>query len=485
MTTRQMDIRRIDVPRDVLDIVPATMARRAGILPVALENNTLWVVLRDDFDPAAISRVEARSGLTVRQASVSDDGAVETAIRRYYPETDGENTDGAIGQLQEIISHALQNRASDIHFDPRRDDYCVRLRTDGLLRMDQTVERDVAEELISAVKVRAGLDIAEQRIPQDGQMKMEVAAEELNMRVATLPAVRGEKLTLRLLGSGTQEEELAQIDRLGMSDAHLKMYRKALDNPQGVILLTGPTGSGKTTTLYASLRHLREDGTCHILSIEDPVEIPISGINQVQVDPDGERITFGSALRSALRHDPDVLMVGEIRDEESSDIAIKSALTGHLVLSTVHANSSANAATRLMDMGVSPFLLGSAVLLIVAQRLVRRPCPQCVTYRKMTDQERVIMGVDEDQMQEIAEPRGCSYCRNTGYAGRIGLYEIFPIDAAVRTMLMDGANEEELAQEVFQRRQLPTLREDGMRKVLDKKTTLEEVNRVTYMGVTD
>jgi general secretion pathway protein E len=357
--------------------------------------------------------------------------------------------------------------------------YRVLIRVDGLLRRERTLTHELGEELISAIKVAARLDISERRIPQDGQMTAEVSGESLSMRVATVPTVRGEKMTLRLLGGNDADEDLTTVENLGMSDAHLRLFTAALANPQGVVLLSGPTGSGKTTTLYASLRGLREDGTRHILSIENPVEIPLDGINQVEVDAEGERVNFASALRSALRHDPDVLMVGEIRDSESCDIAIKSALTGHLVLSTVHANSAANVITRLIDMGVSPFLLGSAVHLIVAQRLVRRPCPHCVRFAPLGDEEARSMNVQPDERSPVPKALGCTYCGHTGYAGRLGIFEMIPIDKAVRGMLMRGCNEEEIAEQVFAKRGLPTLRRDGATKVLAGLTTVEEIDRVT------
>jgi type II secretory ATPase GspE/PulE/Tfp pilus assembly ATPase PilB-like protein len=479
MSVGQLNLKRISVPRDVLDLVPAAVARRAGLLPVARENSTLWVVSSGDADPALIVQLEARTGLTVRTRAVDDPGAVELAIRRYYPETSQSDAQGPLAELERLVSRALQARSSDIHIDPTGNAYRARIRVDGLLRDDRTLSRELAEEMISAVKVQAKLDIAERRVPQDGQIVMPVAGESLSLRVATVPTVRGEKLTLRLLGVGT-DEDLTAVENLGMSDTHLEMFRRALDSPQGVILLSGPTGSGKTTTLYASLRRLREDGTRHILSIENPVEVRIDGVNQVEVDPEGERVSFARALRSALRHDPDVLMVGEIRDGESCDIAIKSALTGHLVFSTVHANSAANVATRLLDMGVSPFLIGSAVLLIIAQRLVRRPCPHCMRTEPARPEDTHRFGLDPCDAVQVPVAVGCTYCGHTGYAGRLGLYEAIPIDKAIRRMLMGGANEEELAEEVFVRRGLPTLRRDGALKVLDGLTTWDEVDRVTY-----
>jgi type II secretory ATPase GspE/PulE/Tfp pilus assembly ATPase PilB-like protein len=479
MIQDELDLNRISISRSVLDLIPAALARRSGLIPIARDSGTLWVASRGEPDPTMIVQLEARTGLIVRLRTVRDPESVALALRRYYPETIQTDTQSPLVELERFVSAALQTRSSDIHVDPLEHEYRVRLRIDGLLRDEGRLDRNLAEEMISAIKVQAKLDIAEHRLPQDGQIVLAVAGENLSLRVATVPTVRGEKLTLRLLGNGIIDDGLTTIEGLGMTKKHLVMFQQALANPQGVILLSGPTGSGKTTTLYAAMRRLREDGTRHILSIENPVEVRLDGVNQVEVDPDGERVSFARALRSALRHDPDVMMVGEIRDAESSDIAIKSALTGHLVLSTVHANSAANVTTRLLDMGVSPFLLGSAVLLVVAQRLVRKPCPHCMKREpaKQADLER--FGLEPGETPLVPVAVGCTYCANTGYAGRIGLYELIPINKTIRSQLMHGANEQEIAEEAFQKRGLPTLRGDGALKVLNGWTTWNEIDRVT------
>jgi type II secretory ATPase GspE/PulE/Tfp pilus assembly ATPase PilB-like protein len=298
--------------------------------------------------------------------------------------------------------------------------------------------------------------------------------------VATVPTVRGEKMTLRILATESLVAELADLAALGMNESHHEMLLSALNQAHGVILLSGPTGSGKTTTLYASLRYLRRPGTHHILSIEDPVEIPMEGINQVHVD--AERVSFNRALRSALRHDPDIIMIGEIRDGETADIAVKSALTGHLVLSTLHANNSTGVMTRLLNLGVAPELVTTALRLVIAQRLVRRPCPHCMRWIPPRETDREWLGWDLQEEIRVPQAVGCHLCDDTGYAGRTGLYEMVPMNRAVREMVRQGASEDAIASHVFEELGLPTLRDDGAAKVRMGVTTIEEVRRVTFLG---
>ena len=341
------------------------------------------------------------------------------------------------------------------------------------------MSKDMLVDLISAIKVAARLDIAEKRVPQDGQLGMESLGESVSMRVATVPTAYGEKATLRILASAALAEDLERLDSLGMRGNHYETFLSALDHAYGVILLSGPTGSGKTTTLYAALRHLREPGTKHILSIEDPVEIPIRGINQIPVNSD--RVSFATALRSALRHDPDVIMIGEIRDPETADIAVKSALTGHLVLSTLHANTSVSVIARLANLGVPADLVASTLRLVVAQRLVRRPCMHCVEQASVTEQLAAEFGWT-DQGLTVPKPVGCPLCAQTGYAGRLGLYELVPVDRAVRGMILEHAAEDTMAKHLFGEKGYLTLLGDGREKILSGKTTPDEVRRVTFLG---
>ncbi len=476
----EIDISRVIASWEALRQVPAAHAKRFGILPIAWHGDHLQVVLcEQDNNLIGITQIEARTGLAVEVLPCSDQGAIRKAIERYYPRA-SQNEGTPLAMFEEIVNRALQIRSSDIHLDPEDERACVRMRVDGLLRLDRELALEELAEMVSAIKVAAGLDIAERRAPQDGQITIESLGEEISMRVATIPTVNGEKVTLRILATAAVSEELADVSGLGMSPAHYRMYLEALANSHGVILLSGPTGSGKTTTLYAALRHLSKPGTHHILSIEDPVEIPLGGINQIHVD--SERVSFNKALRSTLRHDPDIIMIGEIRDAETADVAVKSALTGHLVLSTLHANDSVGVVTRLLNLGVSPELVTSSLRLVIAQRLVRRPCPHCMEWKSPEETD-----IEEFRWQTIENPKvpvvhGCSLCGQTGYAGRVGLYEMIKVDRGMRELISSGANHDEILNKAFQQRDMLTLAKDGAEKILQGVTTMEEVRRVTYLG---
>ena len=477
-----VDAARILVPAEVLALVPAALARRYGVLPVARRDDD-WldiVACEDDID-AAVMQLESLTGLRVRQLPVTDPDAVRRAIRLYYPDEAEDGPGTPLTQFVNLLGRALQAHSSDLHIDPMENGGAVRMRIDGMLCTDQTLPAETTAEIVSAIKVAAGLDIAEHRVPQDGQMNMTSRGESVTMRVATVPTLRGEKATVRILATGEMGVELSEIEQLGMSDAHFTMFANTLRTPHGIVLLSGPTGSGKTTTLYAGLRRIKESGELHILTIEDPVEIPLDGITQVRVD--SERVSFNRALRSALRHDPDVIMIGEIRDAETADIAVKAALTGHLVLSTVHTNDAVGVVTRLLNLGVAPDLLASTLRLAVAQRLVRRPCPHCVEWVEPTMHVCERFGWDENH-GTIRAPRavGCPLCAGTGYAGRIGLYEMLAVNDDVRAAVQAGGNEEALRRAGFDAGRLPRLFEDGAAKILAGETTPEEVERVAALG---
>ena len=354
------------------------------------------------------------------------------------------------------------------------------MRIDGMMRTERTIETGLCTDLVQAIKVAASLDIAERRIPQDGQISMRVEQEDLSLRVATIPALHGEKVTLRILATAAMTADLSELESLGMAQEQYDLMLDALRHSNGMILLAGPTGSGKTTTLYAALRHLREPGTAHILSIEDPVEIPLQGINQVHVD--AERIDFNAALRSALRHDPDVIMIGEIRDAETADIAIKASMTGHLVLSTLHTNQATGVVSRLLQLGVSPSQLVTTLRLVVAQRLVRCPCPHCMVLTEPTESQSAIFENDLRPDDVFPTAQGCSLCADTGYAGRTGIYEMLPMSQRLRAAVLDGMNETALLEEQRKDPGYVTLVQDGIRKARAGLTTLDEVLRVTYAG---
>ena len=475
---RTLDLSRVVASRQALQSVPAPLAKRLSILPVMVSaEGELHVVMANEEDDLALSQLEAQVALPVRVDRATNPEKIPSLLRRYYPERNrGEGT--PLGVLEEIVNRAILYRSSDIHLDPESQAGVVRMRIDGLMRQERTMTQDALNELTSAIKVSSGLDIAEKRVPQDGQLTMTLHGEEISMRVATVPTLYGEKTTLRILATESVAAELASLDALGMSDRHHEIFQTTLGYSHGVILLSGPTGSGKTTTLYAALRHLKEPGTLHILSIEDPVEIPLDGINQIRVD--SERVSFARALRSTLRHDPDVIMIGEIRDAETADIAVKSALTGHLVLSTLHANDSVGVVSRLLNLGVAPELVNSALRLVIAQRLVRKPCPHCMRWKNAEPSERLLLGWPTGEEIPIPVPLGCPLCHETGYAGRLGLYEMIPMDNTLREMIRLGESEEKMARYTFEKLHLPTLRNDGADKIRQGKTTLAEVQRVAF-----
>lgn len=474
MSTGVIDLNRVVATREALERVPARLAHKLGVLPLTLADDCLTVVQVDPDDVMAAVQLEGQLGLDIVVARACDPEGVRRALRRYYPEpAEGESTPLAV--LDRLVNRALQIHCSDIHLDPEEEEGVVRMRVDGMMRVDSRMGAQELAGLVSAVKVSARLDISEKRVPQDGQLTLESLGEKISMRVATIPTLHGEKVTLRILATAAVAQELERVEALGMYARHQELFLGALEQTHGAVILSGPTGSGKTTTLYAALRHLREPRTLHIVSIEDPVEIPLSGINQVHVD--SERVSFAGALRSVMRHDPDVIMIGEIRDGETADIAVKSALTGHLVLSTLHANSSVSVITRLLNLGVPRELVASTLRLVIAQRLVRRPCVHCLEWRGAGDALATEFGIATTQ--RLPHARGCPLCAGAGYAGRLGLYEMVPVGRTERRLIMEGATEDTLAERAFEELGLRTLLADGRQKALEGLTTPEEVRRVT------
>jgi type IV pilus assembly protein PilB len=379
-----------------------------------------------------------------------------------------------VGLLNDILKEAFLRRASDVHIVQEEFGLRVRLRVDGGLQ-DYNVNTDgnetVANGLISRIKVLSNLDIAEQREPQDGGMSYYLPApidSEFNIRVATAPTRLGERVTMRILG---QEAHNLTLEKLGMSAEDLVMFRKAIRKPFGMILLTGPTGSGKSTTLFAALQEINAPDL-NIMTVENPIEYVMEGVSQIQTGP---KISFASALRSLLRHDPDVLMVGEIRDEETADVALKAAMTGHLVFSTLHTNTAAGTVARLIDIGCEPFLIGSTMNAVIAQRLVRRLCPHCRVAKDATAEERDLLDV-KTSAATIYEPKGCAYCQGSGYRGRLGLFETLWFDEELSKLVARGAAEEDLESRAGAR--LRSMWNDGSAKVLAGATTLAELQTV-------
>lgn len=388
---------------------------------------------------------------------------------------DAEDDAPVIRLINAILSQAVREKASDIHVETFEDKLTVRYRIDGVLSEVLSPKRMLAPLLVSRMKVMAKLDIAEKRVPQDGRISVKLAGHAVDIRMSTIPSAHGERVVLRLLDK--QAGQL-QLEQLQMNEQVRTAYEKNLRSPHGIILVTGPTGSGKTTTLYAGLTHINQS-TRNILTIEDPIEYMLPGVGQTQVNSKVD-MTFARGLRAILRQDPDVVMVGEIRDLETAEIAVQASLTGHLVLSTLHTNTAIGAVTRLQDMGIEPFLLSSSLIGVMAQRLVRLLCQDCKQSYRATDAELQLLGLQPGTDSELYKSTGCAQCNHSGYRGRTGIYELIEIDDQLREAIHEGSSEQDMVR--LARQRYPGILEDGRRRVLAGETSLEELMRVTVTG---
>ena len=428
-----------------------------------------------EFDSALALAYEQQRGAA---AEAADDLASLdlTSLADALPETadllEQEDDAPIIRLINALLQEAIRENASDIHIETFERRLIVRMRVDGVLREVLSPKRELAPLLVSRIKVMARLDIAEKRVPQDGRISLRLGGRDVDVRVSTMPSSNGERVVLRLLDKQAGRLQLAH---LGMGDDTLELTTALIYKPHGIILVTGPTGSGKTTTLYASLTDLN-DSSRNILTVEDPIEYQLEGIGQTQVNPKVD-MTFARGLRAILRQDPDVVMVGEIRDLETAEIAVQASLTGHLVLSTLHTNSAVGAVTRLQDMGIEAFLLSSSLLGVLAQRLVRVLCTDCREAHQATASEKEMMGLNELDSVTVWRPVGCEHCNDLGYRGRTGIYELIVVDDEMRQLIHDRASESAMTRHA--RQATPGIRQDGWRKVLAGETSIEEVLRVT------
>jgi type IV pilus assembly protein PilB len=401
---------------------------------------------------------------------------VEVVESNQNPEDVIEMEGPIIKIVNGILIKAINLGASDIHFEPYERTFRVRYRIDGVLRRDMSLPIQIKNAMTSRLKIMAKLDIAEKRLPQDGRIKLRLGkGREMDFRVSAIPTLFGEKVVLRLLDKSALQLDMT---KLGFEESSLADLKAAIHKPVGMILVTGPTGSGKTTTLYSGLSELNKE-TDNIITAEDPIEYNFMGINQVQMHEE-IGLTFASSLRSFLRQDPDIIMVGEIRDFETAQIAVQAALTGHLVLSTVHTNDAPGTITRLIDMGIEPFLISSAVILILAQRLVRKICMDCRELIKVHPQLLIDLGIAPDEVKsfQVYKGKGCPICNNTGYKGRIGLYEVMPMKEEVKELVLSRASTSEIKKEAI-RLGMKTLRQSGIMKIKEGVTTVEEIFRST------
>lgn len=492
-----VDLTDYPVDRSAVALVPMQLLRRHQVLPVGRDGDRLLVAMANPRDVLALDDIRAAVRLPVRPV-VAEPGDLAAAIDRFV-RSDGELSELTTAIVEEsagadlasgpedieddapivrfvnlLISQAIQDHASDIHIEPAERDILVRYRIDGVLHEVQRAPKNIQNGVISRIKIMADIDIAERRRPQDGRMSVVHAGKPIDLRVATLPTVYGEKVVMRVLDNTSTG---LGMEQLLLSERNANAYRHAYTKPHGMILVTGPTGSGKSTTLYTTLHEVAKP-SLNVITVEDPVEYRIPGVNQVQVNPRAG-LTFATALRSILRSDPDVVLLGEIRDHETAQIAIEAALTGHLVLSTLHTNDAPSAMTRLIEMEIEPFLVGSALDCVVAQRLARRLCDKCKQAVPVNRDEIAALGFGMPPGMEIPIYRagGCPACSNTGYRGRLALHEVMTVTEDIERLAVGRASSTEIAR-VAVAQGMTTLRQDGWAKVLRGLTSIEEILRV-------
>lgn len=462
--------------------IPVSLALRRRVLPFAVLKKQVYVACTDPTDTTTLDAVGRFTGHQAVPIRV-DTEALGRALTRVYGDARGRSNapareavegEDTIALADELLRAAIMRQASDIHIDPAREDVRVRMRVDGVLEEYRRLPSSAHASLCSRIKVLSGMDIAERRAPQDGAFSYQFGVfektHEIDVRVASLPTKHGERMTLRLLAS---QENWLSLEKLGMSTADLATFAATLDQPHGLILLTGPTGGGKTTTLYASVRRLLDGAPLNIITVEDPIEYEIPGVAQVEVDS-ADKVSFSKALRALLRHDPDVLVIGEIRDLESLDIAVKASLTGHLVFSTLHTNNAVSVVTRLIDMGMPAHLIGATLRLCVAQRLVRRLCQKCRRPVPLGAPHARALGIPEAAGETVYEAEGCLYCAGRGYTGRMGLFECASMDADLSALISRGVPETTLASALHEKN-FRTLLADGAAKIRAGLTTVREV----------
>lgn len=508
------------IDTSLLKLIPYETAKRYQLIPISKDGAGLRIAITDPSNNLAIDDVRFLSGMKVI-VHVAAESAIMDSIEKYYPKKEArvsvgkgkggdkdvmemEDLNKVIGSALEdmtiveerddkdipkeidapvvklvngILMNAIRSHASDIHVEPSEEILRVRYRIDGMLQPVLKLPVKMKNAITSRIKIMSHLDISERRLPQDGRIKLKFGDDrEIDFRVSTLPTLFGEKIVMRLLDKSNLQLELP---KLGFDEKQLMDFYDAIEKPYGMMLVTGPTGSGKTTTLYSALSHLNKPGV-NIMTAEDPVEYNFFGINQVHIRED-IGLNFATALRSFLRQDPDIILVGEIRDFETAEIAIKAALTGHLVLSTLHTNDAPSTITRLINMGIEPIMVSSSVILIVAQRLARKICQNCKEEDQLSETTLIRAGFPPDKIQDTKcyIGKGCPECNNTGYRGRIAVHEIMPVRDEVKELILQGASAADIKKESV-RLGMSTLRQSGLKKVMDGITTIEEILRVTF-----
>ncbi len=507
-----VDLEQTAVDEGALGKIKEEQAKKYMALPIEIEGRkTLVVAMADPLNVNAIEDLRFHSGLFIKPV-LATPTQLQEAIERYYHldtsvneviqsiiENEDEVVVSAVEETDErqaidelmreaegrpivrltnwLLHRAVEERASDIHIEPQLNELIVRFRVDGLLREEQRLPKWTQGAVVSRIKVLANLDIAEKRLPQDGRLVAEIQGRRVDMRVSTLPVTAGEKVVMRVVD---QSRARVELGTLGMTERDLARLQRFLDRPQGIVLATGPTGSGKSTLLYSALRHV-QSVTRNITTVEDPVEYQIAGINQVQVDEKAKK-TFPAVLRSILRQDPDVIMIGEIRDRETAQIAFRASVTGHLVLSTVHTNDAAGAVTRLVDLGLEPFMVASSLIGVVSIRLVRTLCPKCrEPYETDASNLALLGGGGGNATVELWRAPGCPNCRETGFTGRTGIFEVLEVDDPIRRLIARNAPDHEIRRAAVDQGMRP-IGQDGVKKAREGRTTLDEVLRVVHLG---
>jgi type IV pilus assembly protein PilB len=504
--TAVVSLKDREIPKDVLSLIPAKVAQMYKCLPVGFQDGMLQVALADSLNPQVADEIQFAAKRDVLIV-VSDPGDIQRGIERFYGQEENESFAEILKELGDekitkeitaagddaaaaealaneipivkfvnlVLQQAVQDRASDIHFEPFESSFQIRYRVDGALYEMAPPPKHLALPVASRIKVMAGLNISEKRMPQDGRINVTVAGKQIDLRVSTLPTAFGESIVLRVLDRGSVNLEL---ESLGFPKYVFDFVSEVIQRPNGIFVVTGPTGCGKTTTLYSCLRRVNAIDS-KLLTAEDPVEFDIEGIMQVAVN-EALGMTFAKALKSFLRQDPDIIMVGEMRDLQTAQISIQASLTGHLVLSTLHTNDSPGAVTRLVDMGVEPFLISTTLMAVLGQRLVRTVCKNCRTPFEPTEQQLALLGLSPHDLGDkmFHYGRGCSTCNDTGYKGRKGIYELLVVSDAIRNLINERAPTVVVRQKAVELGMV-TLREDGLRSIFDGDTTIEEVVKYT------
>jgi type IV pilus assembly protein PilB len=494
---RVVDLTTVAISPETVRLLPRSVALRLGMVVLSRTGNQLTLAVVDPTDVVALDDVRLHTGATELVVTVTTESQVRQHLIRVWSLSEDSSDVGSffdesdpafhldedpyaaaadaptVRLVSLVLADAVRATASDIHVEPQRDVLRIRYRIDGVLREVMSVPRSAYASVVSRLKIVSGLDIAERRLPQDGRTRIAVDGVKVDARVSTMPSVHGEKVVVRLL---SRAEQLQPLDEVGLDADQLATLRSALLAPQGLVLITGPTGSGKTSTLYSALREIHTPGV-NIVTLEDPVEVQIPGLTQVQVH-ERSGLTFSRGLRAVMRQDPDVVLVGEVRDRETAELAVRASLTGHLVLTTLHTTNAVGSITRLVDMGLEPYLAGSALTAVVAQRLVRRVCPACAVTDEPDGELLGSLGISRAMLRHGSPRRGtgCAECGRTGYRGRTGVFQVLPVDSALRRVLMRTPDEQVIADAVADR---PTIKDAAVAKALSGETTFDEVLRVS------